>query len=252
MGQLKFEKDFSQKLNKRKIEPKSGSWDDLSSRLKSDEKSKNPIFWWIGIAASIVGGILIFSGMFSEPISENPVVADAPSEEIFKDESENREVSTEKLTSEEISEPKKASVKPVKNFMSKKKPVSSSELAFIGKPQESAKNKNDQTQMDPGLLIETKVSEIHEEWIAQVSSKENKIGKITDAEVDALLSVASKQINRDKSVKYVSEKINANTLLLDAQMELEQSFREKVFDVLKEGYFKAKTAVATGIDRNSL
>jgi hypothetical protein len=37
MGQLKFEKDFSQKLNNRKIGPKAGSWDELDARLNSEE-----------------------------------------------------------------------------------------------------------------------------------------------------------------------------------------------------------------------
>jgi len=81
----------------------------------------------------------------------------------------------------------------------------------------------------------------------EASSKENKTGKITDAEVDALLAEALTKIKGDRSAKSVSENIDANSLLLDVEMELEQSFREKVFDVLKEGYFKAKTAV---VNRN--
>ena len=232
MGQLKFEKDLSEKLNKRKIEPKAGRWEELSARLNSEERSKKPIFWWIGIAATLVGGILIFSLLFNEPISEIPLVVDAPSEVNFSEEIDPQQISHEKPASEEVQEPEKASVKPVENIFSKKEPVTNSQLASVGNTQRSS---------------ETKKSGIPEEVITEASSEEIKTGEITDAEVDALLAEAVKKINVDRSARSVSENINANSLLLDVEMELEQSFREKVFDVLKEGYFKAKTAV---VNRN--
>jgi len=247
MGQLKFEKEFSKKLNKRKIAPKAGSWEELSARLNSEGKSKKPIFWWIGIAATLVGGILIFSVLFNEPISEIPLVVDAPSELIFKEEIESQQVSHKKPASEEVQVPEKASVKPVENIFSKKEPVANSKLASMGKPQESSKKENNQIQKDADLMNETKNSGIPEEVIVETSSKEIKTGKITDAEVDALLTEALTKINIDRSAKSVSVDIDANSLLLDVELELEQSIREKVFDVLKEGYFKAKTAV---VNRN--
>lgn len=247
MGQLKFEKDFSVKLNKRKIEPKAGSWEELSARLNSEEKSKRPIFWWIGIAATLVGGILIFSILFNKPVSEIPVIVNTPAEEISKEKIESPQISFEKPASQEMTEQGKASVKPVENIFSKKEPVVNSKIASIGKPQEYLKTENEQTQKDPDLMKETKISGILEEVIAEALSKENKTGKITDAEVDALLAVASEQINRERSPKSASINIDANSLLLDVELELEQSVREKVFDVLKEGYFKARTAV---VNRN--
>jgi hypothetical protein len=244
MGQLKFEKDFIEKLNKRKIEPKPRSWEELSARLNSEEKSKRPIFWWIGIAATLVGGILIFSILFNKPISETPEIVNAPEEEILKGKIESQQTSFEKPASEEMTESEKASEKSVENIFSKKEPVANSKLASMGKPQESSKAENDQTQKGLDLMKETKISEIPEEVIAEASTKENKKGKITDAEVDALLAEALIKINGDRSAKSVSENIDPSSLLLDVERELEQSTREKVFDVLKEGYFKARTAVA--------
>jgi hypothetical protein len=247
MGQLKFEKDFSEKLNKREIEPKAGNWEELSGRLNSEEKSKRPIFCWIGIAATIVGGILIFSILFNKPISKTPVIVNAPAEEILKEKIESQQISFEKPASEEIREPEKASVKPVGNIYSKNEPVAKSKLASIGKPHESSKNGNYQTQKDLNLMKETKNSGIPEDVIAEASSKEKKTGEITDAEVDALLAEALTKINGDRNAKSVSENIDARSLLMDVELELEQSIREKVFDVLKEGYFKARTAV---VNRN--
>jgi len=247
MGQLKFEKDFSEKLNKRKIEPKAGSWEELSARLNSEEKSKKPIFWWIGIAATLVGGILIFSILFNKPISETPVIVNAPEEEIFKEQIESQQISFEKPASKEEAKPEKAPVKTVKNIFSKKEPVANSKLASIGKPQESSKTENDQSYKDPDLMKETKISGNPEEAIVEATTNANKTGEITDAEVDTLLAEALTKIKGDKSAKSVSENIDANSLLLEVELEMEQSIREKVFDVLKVGYFKAKTAV---VNRN--
>jgi len=247
MGQLKFEKDFSKKLNKRKIAPKAGNWEELSARLNSEEKNKRPIFWWIGIAATLVGGILIFSILFNKPISETPVIVNAPEEEILKEQIESQQISFEKPASEAVREPEKASVKPVENIFSKKGQVANSKLAATRKPQESSKTENNQTSKDPDLMKETIISGIPEEVIAEASSKGNRTGEITDAEVDALLAEASEQISRDRSAKSVSENIDAKSLLLGVELEMEQSIREMVFDVLKVGYFKAKTAV---VNRN--
>jgi len=244
MGELKFEKDFSEKLNKRKIVPKAGSWTELSARLNSEEKSKNPMFWWIGIAATIVGGILIFSVLFNEPISENPIVVDAPSKVIFKDKSEPLQISSEKLASEELKSPEKASEKPAKTLISKKEPVINLEPSAMANAMDSTQKKNDRNEQDPDLKVKTKISGIHEEMIAEASLKGIKTGNVTDAEVDALLAEATDLISRERSANPVSENIDADALLFNAEMELEQSFREKVFVVLKESYLKAKTSVA--------
>jgi len=46
--------------------------------------------------------------------------------------------------------------------------------------------------------------------------------------------------------KIVSEDgvVDASALLLEAEQELDRSFRDQIFDALKSGYLKAKTAVA--------
>lgn len=247
MGQLKFEKDFSEQLREREIEPKSGSWEELSARMNANEKGKKPVYWWIGIAASLVGGILIISLLFHKSISETPGIVRAPAEEILREAMEPRQISQQNPASEEVSAPEKASGQPVETVFSKKEPLAGSTLASVGSAKESPNKENDQAQRDPELIVETKISEIPEEWIAEASSKEEKKGNVSDTEVDALLAEAMTKISAERKAKYVSEIIDPKGLLLDAQLELELSFRDKVFDVLREGYFKAKTAV---VNRN--
>lgn len=251
MGQLKFEKKFREKLNEREIEPQSKSWEELSARLDSEEKSKNPIFWWIGIAASIVGGILILSLAFiNDPVAESNILVDKPSEEILKDPynkpTEETLIASEETEKAAISE-KAAQTSEGKNtalqnsgFTTNK--VSETSLASVEKKKNIIKEglvltAKERSEVDTG-------SAILEEDVAELSYIENESGEVTNAEVDALLAKASSQLNKSRTQKAFSENITANDLLWDVEMELEASFREKVFEVVKDGFIKARTAVA--------
>ena len=55
MAPIKFEEQLKDKLEKRSLQPSAESWAKLSERLDADEKkSKNPWFWWMGIAAAVI------------------------------------------------------------------------------------------------------------------------------------------------------------------------------------------------------
>lgn len=90
--------------------------------------------------------------------------------------------------------------------------------------------------------METKIAEI----VAQVDFLEKKNGAVTKAEIDTLLRQAQKEILEHK-VFYKGNTIDAMALLVDVEDELDQSFRDRIFEALKEGYTKVRTAVA---DRN--
>ncbi len=251
MGQLKFEKKFREKLNEREIEPKSKSWEELSARLDSEEKSKNPIFWWIGIAASIVGGIFILSLAFiNDPVAESNNLVDKPSEEILKD--PYNKPTEETLVASEETEKAAISEKAAKNSEGKNTAVQNSGFTTnkgSGTSLASAEKKKNVIKED--LVFASKEapevdtgSSVLEEGVAELSYEENKSGEVTNAEVDALLAEASSQLNKSRTQKAFSEKITANDLLWDVEMELEASFREKVFEVVKDGFIKARTAVA--------
>ena len=60
MAPMKFEEQLKDKLEQRTIEPSSNTWQKLSDKLDANEsKKKNKGFWYLGIAASIVGIIFI-------------------------------------------------------------------------------------------------------------------------------------------------------------------------------------------------
>ena len=75
---------------------------------------------------------------------------------------------------------------------------------------------------------------------------ENTSQEVTDAEVDSLLRAAQRQILTDKLFAD-SGSVDAMSLLAEVEDELDESFRDQIFDALKSGYLKLRTAVA---DRN--
>lgn len=248
MGRHKFENQFKNKLDGRELEPSSGNWDQLAQKLDSEDKKTRPVFWWMGIAATVAGGILILSLTFNnQSVSEKEVVVETPSEKIIEEKQDDQPVEKQEIASEEvekkiISEEKtetqrnpETSDKPLNNAPA----VATVENGQIDAIDTEAENNAISEGIKEELLFEKL-----EEVIAVIESKQKGKGEVTDAEVDALLAAAASEIARSEEKKFTSDNIDATALLWDAEMEIEQSFREKVFEVLKEGYLKAKTAVA--------
>lgn len=251
MGKLKFEETFSKKLKSREIEPKAGSWEQLSKRLdSSEENKKGPAFWWIGIAATIIGAILIFGSFFNESVSNSPGIVNVPVERSLEEETELHQNSSEEVKRKEIVfEEKKevietpTSAKTLK-VSEEQKPTVRNRKSAVAAIDKSAKVQ-EAILKEPELKVAEvpEISQSIEDAIAEVVQQENE-GNITEAEIDALLAKAAAQISQTENKKIYSENIDARSLLREVEFEMEESFREKVFEVLKEGYLKARTAVA--------
>jgi hypothetical protein len=103
---------------------------------------------------------------------------------------------------------------------------------------------NDRAIQESNALISQKVEEV----VAQVQLLENQHnGEVTDAEVDSLLRRAQRQILTDKLFTNTGS-VDAMSLLAEVEDELDETFRDQIFDALKDGYLKLRTAVA---DRNN-
>ena len=66
---------------------------------------------------------------------------------------------------------------------------------------------------------------------------------VTDAEVDSLLKRAQQEILREKIFK-TDKSVDALALLTEVEGELNQSFRDQIFNSLKASFIKVRTAVA--------
>src|SRR5690554_1248810 len=56
-----FENRFKKVLEERTLQPSSKSWEQLRSKLDGQETQSKTGYWWLGIAASFVGGAILVS-----------------------------------------------------------------------------------------------------------------------------------------------------------------------------------------------
>jgi hypothetical protein len=249
MGLNKFEKKAREKLEERRIKPAAGSWEKLEAKLNAEENktSRKP---WKYIAAAVA--VLLVAGTFlwNPSTSESPQIVEEPVNEIIKKpeikqqlpEANTQIASEENKNEKEISVIKKAKNEIAANSKPSVKEDKTPEIAVSEEKKYEEAIVLETISMEPpileGKLIQTKLEEV----IAAAA----KNGEISSDEVDALLAQAAAEISRErKSQLYISNsKLSANALLAEVEDEIYQSFKAKVFKVLKEGYLKAKTAVA--------
>jgi hypothetical protein len=87
--------------------------------------------------------------------------------------------------------------------------------------------------------LDLKVAEV----VSQVARLENAGTQVEDEVIDSLLREAQVQLMKDR-IGTSSEKVDAMALLSDVEDDLNRSFRDQLFEKLKEGYLKVRTAVA--------
>ena len=274
MAPIKFEEHIKEQLEERRISPSAASWEKLSARLDENEnRQKSNKKWWLGIAALLVIAISVGGFMLkSENGTIEEQIVETPSKE-FTEQDENSVIpSTEKenksaIAAEELKEEtkeEKEEIKPetIQDQLKKdaeaiipanneiglatidvkevKKPITKESILKIDNinpdfinPTETEKDYIAQNES----LIQNKIEEVLR------SLESNTEDSITDAEVNALLLAAASDLDQDYQKEFANT-YSAEALLAEAEQEIEKSFRDKIFDLLKQGYSKAKNAVA--------
>jgi len=254
MAPIKFEEHLKDKLEKRTIQPSAGAWDQLSNRLNSREKKQNNLtYWWLGIAASIVGIILVTALIFDGSDSKNivPTVVDTNTNEEVK----ANQVASEQVdvVEQEIIKEAEKEVLPVNTEKSIAKVAKASndqakkeemplkeEVAF----QEVADPDQTENALPSALNnSEFEASKLNE-VVAEITRINTENQGVTEAEIDSLLKQAQRDILKNRIYNENTRTVDANTLLQDVEAELDQSFRTRVFEALKNSYVTVKTAVA--------
>ncbi len=253
MAPIKFENDFKEKLDKRTIAPSNEAWNKLSERLDAEEsQSNNKGFWWIGIAASIIGILFAIFQFSKNDIEPNiPVIGENP-EKIEEIESKpNMEQNIEVLeletvvATEDLDEEKKKEeekniiIKQKTNLNSNQRPTQ------IANQQTSPKVNSEKDvltpkQLDPISFEKEKAQEVAD---AIFTLSETTSG-VTDASIDSLLKVAQRDILLSRMKNEDRALVDAALLLQEVEFELDESFREKVFKAFKSSYGSVKTAIA--------
>jgi hypothetical protein len=258
MAPLKYEDKMRNKLESRSIEPSNNSWEKLSKRLDNHEekKSKKNVFWFLKIAAAIVGVVWISSTIFfSETVIEiEPQIVDTPKIDVNKLENNSIEDDTQKF----IKEIEKGTSEDVETITTEVVIVKQKQENKINKKEEVLKNINEvesiaianvkvqkEVEKKPELIsLDAVKDENVEVLVAQIVELKEQNKEITDAEIDDLLNMAQDEIRLKKLYKNNSKTVDAMALLQDVEADLDRSFRKKVFEALKINYNNVKTAVA--------
>ncbi|WP_053978448.1 ABC transporter permease family protein [Mangrovimonas xylaniphaga] len=261
MAPIKFENDIKETLEKRAIQPLPASWDKLSNRLDAEtakHKHRNKRFWWMGIAASLVG-VLLVSSLFFKKDSINidsPVIVDVEEEIAPKYKGETKVAVTEPEVKESVSVNNEEEVNGdlIISEMSKSETVAkvvksepSSEKSKLDNSlplNESAIEQNvaveDHKEVSENLEpLDVKVQDV----VTQIAELAAQNTEVTDREIDSLLQLAELEIQQKRLYKESTRTVDANALLESVEVDIEHSFRDKVFKTLKESYVTVKTAV---------
>jgi hypothetical protein len=253
MAPVKFEESIKEKLEQRAIKPTVGSWDKLANKLDAHkEKNSKKGLWWLGIAASIAGIILVFNSFLNTAIDveENAPIRvvngqdsdrglevpsnekkSVPAEDTFIVDTENSsELETdnrEKIVTQEIEEQKRQKTK----LASTSQDVNASKIAT------NTIDKKD-VELDNSVINNSEKNYASVETQATVKNSEN-----LDNEIETLLALAKKEVSTQTAINKEKTKVNAKGLLDEVEFDLDESFRDKVFQTLKTGYKKVSTAV---------
>ncbi|WP_297703276.1 hypothetical protein [uncultured Eudoraea sp.] len=247
MEPTKFENHIKETLKGSEIKPSEAAWHKIKGQIKNDYKPKRTGYFRYGIAAGFIG-ILILSVLYftTDDVTLNQEVQVAAKPLIPFVDKEKEELLKAAISEEEsviaaVEDPYEADEEK-SVAVSKKK--SKRELVIS----EDAKLANTEelqniTSEDSNELIDTKIAEV----LARVTTLEENNKELTDLEVDSLLRQAQKEILTQKLLNS-DNTVNPSALLSQVEEEMDQSFRDQIFEKLKSGYHKLRTAVA---DRNN-
>ena len=246
----KFEKHIKEQMQKREIQPSASAWEKISHQLEPTIEVKNTKFLWYSVAASFIG-ILIVSILFFQSngmTSENDIqIVDAEEETI---EDKTNEISTDESDIEEESIVESDAIEnsptqETETFIRNETHKLKNQIASIEEVDTTIDSKVERLIGHDDFkekIIKNKILEI----VAFVDSLEQNTDALTEAEVDDLLRNAQNELLRDKLFDQQGS-VDALALLTEVEDELDKSFRNQIFESLKTGFLKVRTAVA---DRN--
>jgi hypothetical protein len=233
MEPQKFENNVKKVLGEREIQPSAAGWEKLEQRLEK-KREKRPYLLWMTSAAAVAAIFFVLGTYFNAPVpAEGPqLVEKEPAQPVLEEKIKETEVI--KIAAfeekENINKEKKSSAeRGVKNAIFETPLPGPSEVKTQVATEIPSEEKENIEQEKEVLIAENKPERSFMKFSTGSSEEE----------AEALLLLATAQLEPNTSFT-----VNSKKLLHQVEYELEQSFRQKVFEVVKEGFSKAKTAVA--------
>ena len=252
MAPNKFEQHIKDALEKREIKPSVITWDKISEKLDTPQKSKKNNYLWLGIAASFTGLLIISTIYFN--YDKTDTNATDTTVDTNKD---STEIKNNKATPllENIVEPQivnttidkqekiEVSVKPTQikpeklnNYPQK------NEIIEVATVIPKLKLELQKDKVSTEKIIQQKIPEV----IAKVNKLEQNDETITDLEVDSLILKAQQELLQNKIFRQ-NQSVDAIALLNEVENELDKPLKDQLFDLLKKGIYETRNAIA---DRN--
>ena len=231
----KLDLEIKQKLDTRTIQPSAQAWDRLSAKLDSAEKIKvKRNYKWIYIAASFVGFLLIgtvFFTVFDAEIKDNnlpTVVLEQKKNVNNSDESKanNPNVSPRSIQNKVLNEPQFIANNSIKK----------QSIELLNK--EDTLSIINQSKENNAVVHVAENSNYQSVSKNRYISAERLLAEISNNKVDKTSSKVSTE--RYKS----GIAVNANSLLINAESELNQSFRETAIEKINKNYNSIKAVLA--------
>lgn len=241
----KAEKQFKDKLNAREIQPSSQAWDRLDAMLSvtEEKKTKRP-FGFLFIAASILVFATLGLFFFTQNIKEIKPANTIVGVEIKKDTTQKQ---ANKFQEPIIEKPQENTI-AINQFQSSRNAQQNS-MELSGKNQKTTLNQStndNQNQINKDKEIEYLLSgDVAIKDIPKMSTHREMIvlGNASIKSDEALLTDLDKVAKQTGAQKMVV-KVDAKSLLSQADGEVEYTFREKIINKVNKNYQEVKVALA--------
>ena len=244
MALNKFERHIKKQLKEREIKPSADAWRRITEQMDVVEDQKANNFYRYGVAAACIGALFFsiwYFKMNESTLDEQKVVEETVIE-VEENKGNTERVHETKMAEDNTVVHEEAKPKRTVTLIPSIKLNESQATIAIVKKNDKPIEKVGVSANEPDKLIDIKIAEI----VAQVDLLEKNNTWVTDAEVNQLLRQAQEEILATKVLRY-DNSVDATALLADVEGELDKSFRDQIFDALKDGFVKVRTAVA---DRN--
>jgi len=249
------EEQLKDRFSSRTITPSDNAWELLEQQLGQKKIKRFNFKYLYGAIAAVFIGVIVMISLINNKVDvheEFPVVTTEPSgtDEIIIENSETEQLRKNHLNQAPVVVAKKENNASQPPALLKEKATQNSNAVVINDIKDFSENKKNEALEVTAIednkskgddLINTKVDEV----LKSISELNAQNGEVTDAEINALLEKAQREINTQR-VLLKNNKVDAIALLLDVEEEIDQSFRDKVFEAIKNGYSKVKIAVVEG------
>ncbi|MCK8522250.1 hypothetical protein M0D21_11760 [Aquimarina sp. D1M17] len=272
MAPLKFEEKAKEELDRRELKPSDSAWERLASQLEnnSPQKKGNRMLWY-SVAAVFIG-VVVLTSVFLKGNSVtdevHPQFVDR-TEDFVEKEDDKDAIKNEKENVEIVGGREETQSQNGINVVAandvveseqkdiKKKPVSDQNITTEYNEVDRIVNANVndivvnvEAQKVPDTLKQEEVLSVDANMInekiadvvAQVEQLQKNNTEVSEEEIDKLLRNAQREITSQNILK--TNTVSASALLQDVENELDETFKHRVFEALKTGFQKVRTAVA--------